>query len=154
MLLCATPVGRGAVTTLALAAALLHTLNHAAFKGLLFLAAGSVISRTHVRNMEELGGLARRMPWTAWLFLLGAVAISGLPPLNGFVSEWMTFQALVLGAPPVSEGPGIARGRRRFVVKRLTGASPRPVLPRPSASPSSAGRGRLTPSRPPSHRPR
>ena len=54
-------------------------------------------ARTRVRNMEELGGLARRMPWTAWLFLLGAVAISALPPLNGFVSEWMTFQALLLG---------------------------------------------------------
>jgi hydrogenase-4 component B len=91
--------GRGppALATLALAAALLHTLNHAAFKGLLFLAAGSVLARTGVRNMEELGGLARRMPWTAWLFFLGAVAISALPPLNGFVSEWMTFQALILG---------------------------------------------------------
>ncbi len=88
----------GALATVALAAALLHTLNHAAFKGLLFLGAGSVLCRTHVRNMEELGGLARRMPWTAGLFLLGAVAISGLPPLNGFVSEWLTFQALLGGA--------------------------------------------------------
>ena len=88
----------GTVATLALTAALLHTVNHAAFKGLLFLGAGSVISRTHVRNMEELGGLARLMPWTAGLFLLGAVAISALPPLNGFVSEWLTFQALLGGA--------------------------------------------------------
>jgi hydrogenase-4 component B len=88
----------GALATVALTAALLHTLNHAAFKGLLFLAAGSVLCRTHVRNMEELGGLARRMPWTAGLFLLGAVAISALPPLNGFVSEWLTFQALLGGA--------------------------------------------------------
>ncbi len=87
-----------AFATVALAAALLHTLNHAAFKGLLFLGAGSVLARTHVRNMEELGGLARRMPWTAGLFLLGAVAISALPPLNGFVSEWLTFQALLGGA--------------------------------------------------------
>ncbi len=87
-----------AFATIALAAALLHTLNHAAFKGLLFLGAGSVLARTHVRNMEELGGLARRMPWTAGLFLLGAVAISALPPLNGFVSEWLTFQALLGGA--------------------------------------------------------
>jgi hydrogenase-4 component B len=61
-----------ALATVALAAALLHTVNHAAFKGLLFLCAGGVLSRTHVRNMEELGGLARRMPWTAWLFLVGA----------------------------------------------------------------------------------
>jgi hydrogenase-4 component B len=94
----------GALATLALTAALLHTLNHAAFKGLLFLGAGSVISRTHVHNMEELGGLARRMPWTAGLFLLGAIAISGLPPLNGFVSEWLTFQAL-LGAASRFHGP-------------------------------------------------
>lgn len=109
MLLCHSPVGEP-LATLALAAALLHTLNHAAFKGLLFLAAGSVISRTHVRNMEELGGLARRMPWTAWLFLLGAVAISGLPPLNGFVSEWMIFQALVLGAAKFGGASGLLAG--------------------------------------------
>ncbi len=88
----------GALATVALTAALLHTVNHAAFKGLLFLGAGSVLCRTHLRNMEELGGLARRMPWTAGLFLLGAVAISALPPLNGFVSEWLTFQALLGGA--------------------------------------------------------
>ncbi len=97
--------GATALATVALTAALLHTLNHAAFKGLLFLGAGSVLSRTHVRNMEELGGLARRMPWTAGLFLLGAVAISALPPLNGFVSEWLTFQALLGGARRV-HGPG------------------------------------------------
>jgi hydrogenase-4 component B len=90
--------GAAALATVALTAALLHTVNHAAFKGLLFLAAGSVLARTQVRNMEELGGLARRMPWTAGLFLLGAVAISALPPLNGFVSEWLTFQALLGGA--------------------------------------------------------
>ncbi len=88
----------GALATVALTAALLHTVNHAAFKGLLFLGAGSVLCRTHLRNMEELGGLARRMPWTAGLFLLGAIAISALPPLNGFVSEWLTFQALLGGA--------------------------------------------------------
>ncbi len=97
-----------ALATLALAAALLHTINHAAFKGLLFLCAGSVLARTHVRNMEELGGLARRMPWTAWLFLLGAVAISALPPLNGFVSEWMTFQALLGGGAHLGGAGGLA----------------------------------------------
>ena len=100
--------GRGGaadgLATLALVAALLHTINHAAFKGLLFLGAGAVLAKTGHRNMEELGGLARRMPWTAWLFLLGAVAISALPPLNGFVSEWMTLQALVLGGA-VLHGP-------------------------------------------------
>ncbi len=94
----------GALATVALAAALLHVVNHAAFKGLLFLGAGSVLARTHVRNMEELGGLARRMPWTAGLFLLGAIAISALPPLNGFVSEWLTFQALLGGASRL-QGP-------------------------------------------------
>jgi hydrogenase-4 component B len=104
--------GRGApgLAALALAASLLHTLNHAAFKGLLFLGAGSVIARTGVRNMEELGGLARRMPWTAWLFLLGAVAISALPPLNGFVSEWMTFQALLLGGARLGGASGLLAG--------------------------------------------
>ena len=102
--------GAEALATLALAAALLHTLNHAAFKGLLFLGAGSVIARTGVRNMEELGGLARRMPWTAWLFLLGAIAISALPPLNGFVSEWMTFQALLLGGARLAGASGLFAG--------------------------------------------
>lgn len=96
-----------AVAALALAAALLHTVNHAAFKGLLFLSAGSVIHGTQIRNMEDLGGLARKMPWTAWLFLLGAVAISGLPPLNGFVSEWMTFQALLLGGAKLGGASGL-----------------------------------------------
>ena len=85
----------GVLATVALTAALLHVVNHAAFKGLLFFGAGAVLCRTHVRNMEQLAGLARRMPWTAGLFLLGAVAISALPPLNGFVSEWLTFQALL-----------------------------------------------------------
>jgi hydrogenase-4 component B len=99
---------RSPLATLALAAALLHTLNHAAFKGLLFLGAGAVLCRTHVGNMEELGGLARRMPWTAWLFLVGAVAISALPPLNGFVSEWLTFQALVGSGAQIGGGGGLS----------------------------------------------
>ena len=98
---------REPLALLALTAALLHTVNHAAFKGLLFLGAGSVLRATHTRNMEQLGGLARRMPWTAWLFLLGAVAISALPPLNGFVSEWMTFQALVLGGAELGGASGL-----------------------------------------------
>ena len=76
---------------------LYHTLNHAAFKGLLFLGAGSVLHATGTRNMEEMGGLIKRMPWTALFFLIGAVAISALPPLNGFVSEWLVFQALLGG---------------------------------------------------------
>jgi hydrogenase-4 component B len=99
--------GSGALAVIALSAALLHTVNHAAFKGLLFLGAGSVLCRTHTGNMEELGGLARRMPWTAGLFLLGAAAISALPPLNGFVSEWLTFQALLGGASRLHDPSGL-----------------------------------------------
>ncbi|MBI2577943.1 MAG: hydrogenase 4 subunit B [Candidatus Wildermuthbacteria bacterium] len=82
---------------LGMAAALYHTLNHAVFKALLFLGAGSVISQTHTHSIEEYGGLLRRMPYTGFFFLVGAVAISALPPLNGFASEWMTFQALFAG---------------------------------------------------------
>jgi hydrogenase-4 component B len=86
-----------ALAAMALAAALFHTMNHAIFKGLLFLAAGSAVQATGTRNMEKMGGLIRRMPATALCFLIGAVAISGLPPLNGFVSEWLTYQALLAG---------------------------------------------------------
>ncbi len=89
----------------ALIAALYHVINHAMFKGLLFLGAGSVLSATHTRNMEDLGGLIRKMPWTAACFLTGAAAISALPPLNGFVSEWFVFIALLLGFE--STGAGI-----------------------------------------------
>jgi hydrogenase-4 component B len=90
-------LGHPALAAIALIAGLYHTLNHAIFKCLLFLGAGSVLESTHSRNMEEMGGLIRRMPVTALCFLTGAVAISGLPPLNGFVSEWLTYQALLAG---------------------------------------------------------
>ncbi len=80
---------------LALAAALLHTLNHAIFKSLLFLGAGTIERATHSQSLDHLGGLLRRMPWTAWSFLVGAMAIAGLPPLNGFASEWLTLQSLL-----------------------------------------------------------
>jgi len=79
---------------LALAGALLHVWNHGLFKSLLFLGAGSVLHTTGTREMSRLGGLWRAMPWTTWMFALGAVAISGLPPLNGFVSEWMLYLSL------------------------------------------------------------
>ena len=85
------------LATLALIAGMYHTINHASFKGLLFLGAGAVLHATHTRNMEEMGGLAKRMPQTGFFFLVGAVAISALPPLNGFVSEWLTYQALLQG---------------------------------------------------------
>ncbi len=76
---------------------LYHTINHASFKGLLFLGAGSVLHATHTRNMEEMGGLIKKMPWTAFFFLVGSAAISALPPLNGFASEWLVFQSLLGG---------------------------------------------------------
>lgn len=89
--------GHPKLAALALIAGLFHTLNHGLFKCLLFLGAGGVLHATGTRNMEEMGGLIRRMPSTALYFLIGAIAISGLPPLNGFVSEWLTYQALLAG---------------------------------------------------------
>jgi hydrogenase-4 component B len=89
--------GHPLLASLALIAGLYHTINHATFKGLLFLGAGAVLHATGTRNMEAMGGLAKRMPQTAFYFLVGAVAISALPPLNGFVSEWLTYQALLQG---------------------------------------------------------
>jgi len=83
--------GSLAMTVLGLGGALLHVLNHATFKGLLFLGAGSVIHATGTREIELMGGVARRLPWSAGFFLVGAVAICGLPPLNGFVSELMVY---------------------------------------------------------------
>ena len=90
-------LGHPALAAMALIAGLYHTLNHAIFKSLLFLGAGAVQYSTRTRNMEEMGGLIRRMPATSFFFLIGAIAISGLPPLNGFVSEWLTYQALLAG---------------------------------------------------------
>jgi formate hydrogenlyase subunit 3/multisubunit Na+/H+ antiporter MnhD subunit len=84
------------LAALALIAGLYHTLNHAMFKGLLFMGAGAVLHATHERNMEEMGGLIRFMPWTAVFFLIGCISISALPPFNGFVSEWLTYQAFLL----------------------------------------------------------
>src|SRR6266700_1387602 len=81
---------------LALTAGLLHVFNHSVFKGLLFFGAGAVLTATGERDMEHLGGLIHRMPQTAFTFLVGCAAISALPPLNGFVSEWLTFQAILL----------------------------------------------------------
>jgi hydrogenase-4 component B len=75
------------------AGGLLHVWNHALFKSLLFLSAGSTVHETHTREIDRLGGLARTMPWTASAFLLGALAICGLPPFNGFVSEWLLYLA-------------------------------------------------------------
>jgi hydrogenase-4 component B len=89
--------GMQAAAALGFVAALYHSLNHAAFKGLLFMGAGSALHVTRTRDMNLMGGLIKRMPWTSACFLIGSVAISGLPPLNGFVSEWMLFQSLLPG---------------------------------------------------------
>jgi NADH:ubiquinone oxidoreductase subunit 5 (subunit L)/multisubunit Na+/H+ antiporter MnhA subunit len=86
----------GMAAALALTAALFHVFNHSVFKSLLFYGAGAVLTATGERDMERLGGLIHRMPRTAVAFLAGAAAISALPPLNGFVSEWLTFQAILL----------------------------------------------------------
>jgi hydrogenase-4 component B len=83
------------LAALALAAALIHAFNHALFKSLLFLATGSVLHATGERNLGKLGGLIRYMPWVAMLALVGTLAIAGLPPLNGFVSEWLLLQAFL-----------------------------------------------------------
>jgi hydrogenase-4 component B len=85
----------GWAAALALTAALFHVFNHALFKSLLFFGAGAVLTATGERDMDRLGGLIHRMPYTSFFFLVGCVAISALPPLNGFVSEWLTFQAIL-----------------------------------------------------------
>ena len=87
--------GMAGLAALALTAALYHCLNHAFFKSLLFLATGSVLHATGERGLGKLGGLIHRMPWVAWCALVGTIAISGLPPLNGFVSEWLLLQAFL-----------------------------------------------------------
>jgi hydrogenase-4 component B len=87
--------GKTLLASIALLATLYHALNHAFFKSLLFLATGSVLHATHERSLGKLGGLIHRMPWVAWSALIGALAIAGLPPLNGFVSEWLLLQAFL-----------------------------------------------------------
>jgi len=85
----------GAVAAIALAAALFHVANHATFKALLFMGAGAIDSGVGTHELDRLGGLLRRMPWTGACFLIGSAAIAGLPPLNGFASEWLTYQSLL-----------------------------------------------------------
>jgi formate hydrogenlyase subunit 3/multisubunit Na+/H+ antiporter MnhD subunit len=88
-------VGKPTLAALALVAVLYHSLNHAFMKSLLFLGTGAVLHATGERNLGRLGGLIHQMPWVAWLSLIGALAIAGLPPLNGFVSEWLLLQAFL-----------------------------------------------------------
>ena len=106
-------LGRADWIILGLSGALLHVWNHALFKALLFLSAGSVIHATHTREIDHLGGLAKTMPWTALCFLVGAVAICGLPPLNGFVSEFLIYLGL-FGTLADKDGPSfVGRCLRR-----------------------------------------
>ena len=88
-------VGMPGLAALALIASLYHALNHAFMKSLLFCGTGAVLHSTGERNLGRLGGLIHRMPWVAWLSLIGALALAGLPPLNGFVSEWLLLQAFL-----------------------------------------------------------
>lgn len=112
--------GNAAWGLLALAGGLLHVWNHGLFKSLLFFGAGSVLHATRTREMSLMGGLWRAMPWTAVLFMLGAVAISGLPPLNGFISEWLVFLGL-FGAVNSTGNVGLASAPA-LVLLGMTGA--------------------------------
>ena len=94
--------GLAAAAALAMSAALFHVFNHSVFKSLLFFGSGAVLTATGERDMEKLGGLFSRMPWTGVAFLIGSAAISALPPLNGFASEWLVFQAIFL-SPHLSQ---------------------------------------------------
>jgi len=105
---------------LAMAGALLHVWNHGAFKSLLFFGAGSVLHATGTRQMSRLGGLWRVMPWTAGLFALGAVAVSALPPLNGFVSEWLVYRGLFDTA--AARGPAAVAIVSAAIALGVTGA--------------------------------
>jgi formate hydrogenlyase subunit 3/multisubunit Na+/H+ antiporter MnhD subunit len=101
--------GHTTIGILGFVAALYHTLNHALFKGLLFLGAGAVTHACHEHDLNNMGGLIRTMPQTAAFFLIGCLAISGLPPLNGFVSEWLTFQVAL-------QGPALESGVLRSLI--------------------------------------
>ena len=95
---------RPIVAALGLTGAILQVWNHAAMKGLMFLAAGSILHATGTRDLEQMGGLMKRMPWTAGAMTVGAVAIAALPPLNGFTSKWLMYLALLqCGLPPASD---------------------------------------------------
>ena len=89
--------GNPVIATFGLAGGILHVMNHSIFKELLFFASGNAYLKTHTRNIEKLGGLIKKMPKTSILFLVGSIAICGLPPLNGFVSEILIYVAMLLG---------------------------------------------------------
>src|SRR5659263_49086 len=89
--------GKPVLSSIAAIAALYHLLNHSIFKGLLFMGEGSILYSAHTKNIEELGGLIKKMPKSAILILIGVLSISALPPFSGFISEWLTFQSLLIG---------------------------------------------------------
>ncbi|MFG2881722.1 proton-conducting transporter membrane subunit [Streptomyces sp. NPDC048297] len=131
--------GDAPLAALALAAALLHVVNHAAFKALLFCAAGSVLHATGLRDLDRLGGLRARMPLTAGLFALAALGAVALPPGNGFISEWLLLQSLIHGL----KVPGVAVAvvlPLSVALIALSAGIARPCSSRPSASASSPGR--------------
>jgi len=114
--------GQAMLAGLAWMAALYHVFNHAIFKSLLFMGAGAVLQAAHTKDIERLGGLIKKMPYTAVLFLIGAAAISALPPLNGFISEWLTFQALFLMPQAVNGVAAKLAGMILIALLGLTGA--------------------------------
>jgi hydrogenase-4 component B len=97
-------IGNLPLASLALVAVLFHTINHGLFKGLLFLGSGVIAQTERTVNLEQLGGLWAHLVWTAPFFLIGCLSIAGLPPFNGFASEWMTFQSLIAGLAAGSLG--------------------------------------------------
>jgi len=113
--------GLPGLAALGLIAALYHCLNHAIFKSLLFFGAGAILQKSHEHDLERMGGLLRRMPVTAVCFLVGCISISALPPFNGFVSEWLTFQA-ALQAPALGNGVLDSLIPMAAAVLALTGA--------------------------------
>src|SRR5438876_11985510 len=112
--------GVPALAAIGFAAGLLHVVNHSIFKGLLFLGAGAVQHGAHSLELEKLGGLLKRMPWTGTAFLIGAAAIVGLPPLNGFVSEFLLFYAGFAAVMDPSAGIALA-GLMAIVAMGLIG---------------------------------
>jgi len=106
----------------AFSAALYHVFNHALFKSLFFMGAGAVLQSAHTKNMEQLGGLIKKMPYTAVFCLIAAAAIAALPPLNGFVSEWLTFQALLFLPQALSGIVGKIGSALLIALLGLTGA--------------------------------
>lgn len=145
--------GNDDAAVLGLVAALLHIINHGLLKSLLFLAAGNVYFRHHTRSMDFLGGVAKTLPATSVLFLIGAVGLMGLPPMNAFVSEWLTFQTLLAGLSETAVGPrllfpimisalALAAGLAFVVFARMFGIV---FLGRPRSEEYAALRGKPTP---------